>query len=109
MSDYLEFRGKCEEMSKAAVSADPTLRLAKGHYHCPIWGKQAHWWTIRADGSIYDPTVRQFPSAGLGEYVEWDGEIQCEQCGGHVDMETASVDGRHVFCSYECYGRCVGF
>lgn len=107
--NYLKFRGRCREMSEAAVLADPTLRLARGYYHCLVWGLEGHWWTVRPDGTIYDPTVLQFPSAGLGEYVEITEDIYpCEQCGKEVKLETATIDGNHLFCSYECYGRCVG-
>ena len=41
-SDYLTYHGRCKELAEEAVTADPTLRLVRGHYHCPIWGKQAH-------------------------------------------------------------------
>lgn len=65
-SDYIQFRGKCKEMSQELVKADPSLTLVRGHYHCPIWGKQAHWWVNDEDGNIIDPTARQFPSKGNG-------------------------------------------
>ena len=107
-TDYVKYRGKCKEMSESAVAADPTLRLVRGHYYCPIWGKQAHWWTEHLDGTIFDPTARQFPSNGTGKYVEWDGKYECEECGNPVDIDKASIDGNHIFCSYECHGRCVG-
>lgn len=108
-SDYMQFRGKCKEMSEAAVLSDPTLRLVRGYYHCPFWGKQEHWWAQRPDGTIVDPTARQFPSKGCGEYEEFDGKIECEQCGKLVSEEEACITGHHVFCSSECYARCVGF
>jgi len=107
-SDYQTYRGRCKEMSETAIAAEPSLRLVRGYYHCPVWGKQEHWWTERPDGTIFDPTAKQFPSKGIGEYEEWDGVIPCEQCGKPVDMNEASIDGHHVFCSYECHGRCVG-
>ncbi|HNV67896.1 MAG TPA: hypothetical protein PKN60_12325, partial [Bacteroidales bacterium] len=66
-SDYLKFRGKCKEMSEAAVLEDPTLRLVRGHYWCPLWDRnEQHWWCVKPDGTIVDPTARQFPSRGLG-------------------------------------------
>lgn len=107
MSDYTKYRGRCKEMSEAAVADDPTLRLVRGWYHCPIWGKQPHWWAERPDGTVVDPSARQFPSKGIGEYEEYDGTIECEQCGRVVAEADAYFDGHHAFCSYSCYGACV--
>ena len=107
-TDYMRFRGKCKEMSEAAVAADPSLTLVRGHYICPWWGEQAHWWTVRADGSVFDPTAAQFPSNGSGVYVPFDGYCECEECGKRVKEEDACIDPPHVFCSGTCYGRCVG-
>lgn len=108
--NYARYRGKCLEMSNAAVKADPTLRLARGYYVCPFWGRQAHWWTVRPDGSIYDPSVLQFPSAGGGAtYEEITEDIfPCEQCGKPTHVEEATIDGHHLFCSTDCYRQCVG-
>lgn len=109
MSDYTRFRGKCREMSEAAVAADPSLTLVRGHYICPIWGEQAHWWTVRRDGSIHDPTALQFPSGGLGEYVPFDGTVKCDECGKRMqEAEVRYREGRYVLCSYECFGKLVG-
>lgn len=109
-SDYGKFRGRCKELSQEAITADPTLRLVRGWYHCPLWGKQAHWWCVRPDGTVVDPTVSQFPTRGSGaEYEEFDGTFECEYCGKSV----VEVDGyrveHHFYCSYECYGHDVGF
>lgn len=108
-SDYERFRGKCREMSEAAVKEDPTLRLVRGHYLCWEWGSQEHWWTVRADGTIHDPTKLQFPSKGDGEYVEFNGIVYCAECG--KDMKEEDVkdsDGHYAFCSGMCHGRFVG-
>lgn len=52
MSDYMKFRGQCKKLSEAAVAADPTLTLVRGHYFCPIWNtEEQHWWTVRPDGT----------------------------------------------------------
>jgi hypothetical protein len=107
-TDYMQFRGRCKELSEAAVAAEPTLTLVRGHYHCPYWGKQAHWWTVRHDGTIYDPSAAQFPSRGIGEYQPFDGWHECEQCGTQVREEDAYIDLPHLFCSSTCYARCVG-
>lgn len=107
--NYLKYRGKCKEFCEEAVSKDPTLTLVRGHYYCPIWNSnEPHWWTERDDGTIYDPTKDQFPSAGLGSYVKFTGVVECAQCGKLVFEEDARVDGNYAFCSYECHGRFIG-
>jgi len=106
--DYMRYRGKCKEMSEAAVAADPTLRLVRGHYHCPWWGKQPHWWTVRPDGTVYDPTARQFPSKGTGDYVEFDGRVACSNCGKEGVEEDFSFESNYAFCSTACHMRFVG-
>jgi len=109
-TDYSRYRGKCKEMSEAACAADPTLRLVRGFYHCPIWGQQQHWWTERADGTIVDPTVRQFPTAGAGAtYEEYDGIIECEYCSKRVSEDDACMVEHHAYCSDSCYARDIGF
>jgi hypothetical protein len=110
VSDYLEFRGKCKELAEASVAADPSLRVVRGFYHCPMWGKQAHWWAVKPDGTIVDPSVKQFPTAGaLAEYEEFDGCIECEFCHKSVSENDAYYVLPHAYCSYECYGHDVGF
>ena len=106
--DYTRYRGKCKEMSEALVRTDPTLTLVRGYYHCPFWGEQAHWWVRTADGTIIDPTAKQFPSRGIGEYSEFTGMLECSECGNEMKEEDADIEGRYAFCSYECHGRFVG-
>lgn len=108
-TDYLKYRGRCEEMSRELCRQDPTLRLVRGHYICPMWGEQSHWWCVTLDGTIVDPTARQFPSKGTGKYIEWDGIIACAECGKAMkEEETWRVEGRYGFCSHMCYGRFIG-
>lgn len=107
-SDYEKYRGKCKEMSEALVKADSTLMLVRGHYHCPIWGEQAHWWAKRSDGTVVDPTKDQFPSRGVGEYVEFSGIIPCSNCGKEIREEDADIEGRYAFCSSTCHSHFVG-
>jgi len=107
-SDYLIYRGRCKELAEAAVTADSSLILVRGYYYCPLWGKQGHWWAKKPDGTIVDPSVKQFPSSGAGEYEEFDGYFNCSECGGRIHENDAHIDGMHVFCSIECHGRCVG-
>jgi hypothetical protein len=92
-------------MSEAAVENDPSLRLVSGWYYDPVWGKEEHWWTVRQDGTIYDPTAAQFPMGGVTEwYEEFDGMFPCYECGETFLLETG-VSG---CCSGRCFGRMVG-
>lgn len=107
--DYLKYRGKCKELSEEAVFNDPTLTLVRGHYFCPIWNtEEPHWWTIRKDGTIFDPTKNQFPSKGLGIYTPFNGLVTCSNCGKEIKEEDASFDSNYVFCSNYCHGYFVG-
>ena len=107
-TNYEKYRGKCKEFVDAAILADPTLKAVRGHYHCPFWGEQAHWWCVTPDGTIVDPTAKQFPSKGLGEYVEFSGILPCAECGKEVLEEEAQFYGNYGFCSYRCTMRFVG-
>ena len=105
---YERFRGKCKEFAEAEVAKNPELRLVRGHYYCPVWGQQAHWWCEKADGTIVDPTKSQFPSAGMGEYIEFDGLVECSECGKKIREEEASFESNYCFCSNYCHGVFVG-
>lgn len=107
-SDYQKYRGRCLELSKKACDEDPTLRLVRGHYYDPMWGKQAHWWCERPDVTILDPTAAQFPSKGKGHYEEFNGIVECAECGKQIKLEDADIEGNYAFCSYNCHGRFVG-
>lgn len=109
-TNYLMYRGKCKEFCEAAMAADPTLTLVRGHYYCPSWGEQPHWWTVRPNGEICDPTAAQFPSKGRGAYVPFNGLIECEECGKTVTEADAQIigNGNHAVCSYACACRFVG-
>lgn len=107
--DYTKFRGRCQELSSKACEEDPSLTLVRGHYYCLIWGtREPHWWTVRGDGSIHDPTKAQFPSNGSGVYEPFDGIIPCSNCGKDVLEEDASFDSNYAFCSDLCHGRFIG-
>lgn len=108
-TNYTKFRGKCKDMSEALCEKDKSLTLVRGYYHCPLWGKQSHWWVKDKDGKIIDPTVEQFPTAGIAaEYEEYDGTGQCSECGKDVIVEESMTESNYVFCSSKCYGRFVG-
>jgi hypothetical protein len=102
-------RGKCRQASEAAVEADPSLRLARGYYHCPITGRrEPHWWCATPDGRVVDPTAAQFASGGMGHYEEFFGVVSCEECGKSVPEVDAVIQGSHAVCSTQCFGRLVG-
>lgn len=106
---YLEFRGRCKEMSEAACSEDTTLTLVRGHYFCPMWNTdEPHWWCVRQDGTILDPSKNQFPSRGLGIYTPFDGRVSCAECGKEIDEDEARFDSNYAFCSTRCNMRFVG-
>ena len=106
---YIRYRGRCKELSAAACEEDPSLTLVRGHYYCPIWNRdEPHWWTVRQDGTIHDPTREQFPSGGSGIYTPFTGIIPCAECGKEIAEEDADIEGNYAFCSYSCHGRFIG-
>jgi hypothetical protein len=107
---YRLYRGRCKELSQAACVLDPTLKLVRGHYACPIWNTvEPHWWCTRPDGSIHDPSKDQFPSKGMGHYKPFDGYVECAECGkGMSENAVEFSDSNFAFCSGRCYGRFVG-
>jgi hypothetical protein len=108
--NYTKYRGKCKEFCEEAIKLDPSLVLVRGYYYDWDWGQQAHWWCKRTDGTIYDPTKLQFPSKGLGEYEEFNGKVQCSECGKEILEKDAKFDGNghYAFCSTKCNMRFVG-
>lgn len=106
--NYHKYRGKCKEMSEALAKANPALRVVRGHYFDPEWGAEPHWWCVDKDGKVHDPTALQFPSEGRGEYVEFDGWLECEECGKSIHENETTFNGNHGYCSNECACRAVG-
>lgn len=113
-ADYKTFRGRCQELCAAEIAKDPTLTLVRGHYFEPRWPsdpKQPHWWCKRPDGTIVDPSVLQFPSGDKHvpqRYTEFNGVVECSNCGKEMKEEEASFDSNYCFCSHLCHGRFVG-
>ena len=106
---YRLYRGRCKELSEAAITEDPSLTLVRGHYYCPMWNRdEPHWWTLRKDGTIYDPSREQFPSRGHGIYTPFSGMVECAECGRELAEDDARIEGNYAFCSYMCHGRFVG-
>lgn len=65
---------------------------------------------MKVDGTVVDPSVKQFPTAGVGaEYVEFDGTIDCEHCGKGVPENDIYRVDQHAYCSDACYARDIGF
>lgn len=107
--NYRKYRGKCKEMSEALAESTPGFRVVRGHYFCPLWASnEPHWWCVDEAGVIHDPTRLQFPSQGHGIYEEFNGIIECSNCGKEMREEDATFDSRYAFCSYECHGRFIG-
>jgi hypothetical protein len=102
-----ELYGKCKEKSEEYIQDNPECKLVRGFYYCPILGKRQHWWTTLPDGTIHDPTIAQFPSP-YGEYEEFDGICECEECGKRIKEEDAIFMGRYPTCSGTCAKRLVG-
>ncbi len=108
-SNYKKFRGKCREFCDQAINEDPTLTLVRGHYFCPIWNTdEPHWWTVRQDGTIHDPTALQFPSKGGGIYTPFNGMCECAECGKEFPEADGRFDSNYAFCSGRCNARFVG-
>lgn len=96
-----EVYGKCSELTEKMLSVFPELSRVRGHYICPVWGEQEHWWLLTPNGEIVDPTAKQFPSGGVvGKYIQWkegapEPTGKCLQCGGYVYNHRA-------FCCDKC-------
>lgn len=104
---YRLLAGKCKEICEAISKTNDEWTLVRGHYDCPIWGERAHWWLVAKDGTIYDPTVFQFPSS-IGEYIPFNGMVGCAECGKEMPEAEASFESNYAFCSTQCHMRFVG-
>lgn len=108
-SIYNLFRGKCKEMSEALCKEDASLTLVRGFYHDPFYGKEQHWWCKKPDGTIVDPTSKQFPFGGIKEfYEEFKGSCECAECGIKKPEEEMKFESNYAFCSGKCLMRFVG-
>lgn len=107
-TDYLRYRGKCKEYCERAVRLFPILKIVRGHYWDWQWGDQPHWWCVRPDGSIFDPTSKQFPSRGTGKYKEFNGIVSCSECGKNGKEDEFEYESNYAFCSTKCHCRFVG-
>ena len=109
-SDYEKYRGKCKEYVDKAVEVDPSLTAVQGWYVCLYRGvKEPHWWCVDKKGKIYDPTKKQFLSHGLGDYIPYEGIVECAECGIKILEQDAHFDGNYAFCKgTNCYAIFVG-
>ena len=108
LTGYAKYRGKCKEAVEEICKTDPSLTPVRGYYICWSWGKQAHWWAIKPDGTIVDPTVDQFPKPHIGDYIPFDGLVYCAECGKEMAEGNAHFYGNYAFCSTSCNMRFVG-
>lgn len=92
---------KCAEITLAMAEEFLELDRVRGIYHCPIWGKRTHWWLKDEDGNVVDPTAKQFPSGGIGEYQEITNDEECPtgRCPNCGEM-TYKFE---TVCSAKCY------
>jgi len=94
-------QGACREVTEYMQKEFPHLRRVRGHYYCSTWGEREHWWLEDGQGNVIDPTRNQFPSRGLGQYVEWRDDSpeptgQCINCGSYCyDGETVCCNNCH--------------
>lgn len=93
--------GRCKEITALMQEKFPGLKLIRGHYLCPVWGRRAHWWLVDENDDIIDPTAIQFPSFGGGTYLPWD-ETKPEPTGKCMNCGTYCFLGSTA-CSKECY------
>lgn len=100
-------RGTCRQAAERLAASEDGLTVVRGWYLDAHWGTQEHWWCVRTDGEIVDPTVEQFPTGhlpALRHYVPFEGLYPCVGCGVPVE-EDQTIDG---FCCGACYGSTVG-
>ncbi len=107
-------RGKCADATKEMVAAFPELKRVAGLLTV-LWlhrtGPRAaptieqHWWCVAPDGSVVDPTIRQFDGAYIisREPLDLDDPEarrkvptgKCMDCGAQTYEGSA-------FCSETC-------
>lgn len=110
-TNYQKYRGKCKEFAKElAESSNGELEIVRGYYYEPLWNRdEPHWWCKDKNGVIHDPTKLQFPSGGMTEfYREFDGYLNCEQCGKQITESEIVPIGNYATCSKRCAMSLVG-
>lgn len=99
--------GECRTATELMVKEFPELKRVAGHVYTLGWGKRSHFWCVTPDGSIVDPTARQFP--GLLGYEPWKpgDEVcvgKCMNCGCEIWRKVQSLEDvkRECICGREC-------
>ena len=108
MNDYLKYRGKCKDFSAYLCMQNQKLTLVRGYYYDYQWGEQPHWWCEDIEGNIIDPTKNQFPSKGDGQYIKFNGEVNCSNCDKIILEDEAIYDSNYCFCSTKCLLMFIG-
>ena len=108
-NNYMKYRGKCKELAEE-LSKKKGYRLVKGFYNEPICNtKEQHWWCVDSNSIIHDPSRSQFPSGGIpGFYEEYNGFVDCEECGKKIAEKDIIMQGRFTVCSQKCALDLVG-
>ncbi len=109
-TNYSKYRGGCKKECEKLIKGNSKLILVRGYYHEPIWNtKEEHFWCVDENGNIIDPTKKQFPSGGISEfYEEFNGFVDCEECGISIPENEIVMQGRFPVCSHRCACRLVG-
>ena len=100
--------GLCASATLEMVKAFPELKRVAGYATTALHYRVQHWWCVAPDGSIVDPTVRQFQGL-VPEYEPWQPGMEvkvgrCMNCGDDIYRPVGSLDGSmHMcICSDEC-------
>lgn len=98
-NNVTETYGTCNQVTQQMVIEFPDLTRVRGHYLCPLWGQREHWWLVDPEGEIVDPTKKQFPSKGTGQYIPLkegtpEPTGKCPNCSAYVyDGNTCCCPG----------------
>lgn len=108
-TDRQVLRARCSEFTKLFVEKFPHLKRVSGFYgeYDPegVGLNEEHWWCVDTDGSIVDPTVKQFTYV-QSIYTEYNEDLhqvrlgRCMNCG--EDIFGKISEGHKCICSDEC-------
>lgn len=103
--DYVA--GLCADATRRMVVAFPELKRVAGTAYSAMRTTE-HWWCVAPDGTVVDPTARQFSGCGVVEYVPWKpgDEVRvgrCMNCGEDIYERVESLQGsRREICGETC-------
>lgn len=108
-TDEQVLRAKCMDYTAKFVKKFPHLKRVPGFYggylEEDIGFNTEHWWCVDIDGTIVDPTVKQFLT-WTGPYIPFDDLLhqvkigRCMICGD--DIYGRMSDGHSDCCSEAC-------